>query len=97
MLTRRYALVQLAVMLAAALSVHAQSTPEVSTLRVERLELFNVKSEAVTYKGYPAVQLIDAGAPDLGDAGRLANCPRDLFHGRYHRGGSHRRHRSRCN
>ncbi len=72
MSTRRYALVQLAMMVAAALSVHAQSTQKAPTLRVDRLELLNVKGEAITYKGYPAVRLIDVGAPDLGDTGRLA-------------------------
>jgi hypothetical protein len=69
---RRYALVQLAMMVVAAVSAHAQSTQNVPTLSVDRLELRNVKGEAITYKGYPAVRLMDVGAPDLGDAGRLA-------------------------
>lgn len=68
---RRYALVQLAMMVVLAVSAHAQSTENVRTLS-ERLELRNVKADAITYKGYPAVQLIDVGAPDLDDAGRLA-------------------------
>ena len=49
MSTRRYALVQLAMMVAAALSVHAQSTQKAPTLRVDRLELLNVRGEANTY------------------------------------------------
>ncbi len=69
---RRYALVQLAVMVVVAVSAHAQSTGNVRTLSVERLELRNVKADAITYKGYPAVRLVDVGAPDLDDAGRLA-------------------------
>lgn len=69
---RRYVLVQLAIMMVVVVSGHAQSTENVGILSVERLELRNVKAETVNYKGHPAVRLIDAGAPDLDDAGRLA-------------------------
>ena len=41
-------------------------------LTADRLELHNVKAEAVSYKIRQAIRLLDAGAPDLGDAGRLA-------------------------
>jgi hypothetical protein len=59
-------------MMVVVVSALAQSTENVGTLNVERLELHNVKADAITYKGHPAVRLIDAGAPDLDDAGRLA-------------------------
>jgi hypothetical protein len=52
--------------------VHAQSTQNVQKLSIERLELHNVKGEAITYKGQPAVRLVDVGATDPGDAERLA-------------------------
>ena len=65
-------LVLFAVFQCAALSIYAQSSANVAKLSVEQLELRNVKAEAVTYKNRSAVRLIDAGAPDLGDAGRLA-------------------------
>jgi hypothetical protein len=38
----------------------------------EKLELHNVKTEPVTYLGHEAIRITDTGAPDLGDAGRLA-------------------------
>jgi hypothetical protein len=38
----------------------------------EKLELHNVKAEPVTYLGHEAIRITDTGAPDLGDAGRLA-------------------------
>lgn len=71
MLTGRYALLQLAMTMAGVLSVVAQSTQK-TVLRVDGLELRNVKGDAITYDRYPAVRLIDVGAPDVGDAGRLA-------------------------
>ena len=37
-----------------------------------RLELHNVTQEHVTYRGRTAVRVVDTGASDLGDAGRLA-------------------------
>jgi len=58
--------------LGAVLYARSQSGQNVPGLSVDRLELHNVKAETVTYKGRVAVRLIDTGAPDLGDAGRLA-------------------------
>jgi len=65
-------LVQLAMITIAVLSVRAQSVRNVPAPSIDRLELHNVKGEAVSYKGHPAVRLIDVGAPGLGDAGRFA-------------------------
>ncbi len=53
-------------------SARAQSTQTVAGLSTDHLELRNVKAETVTYKGQPAVQLVNVGAHDLDDAGRLA-------------------------
>jgi hypothetical protein len=55
----------------AALWLIAQVT-EILQLTPERLELHNVKAESVNYIGRASVRLLDSGAPDLGDAGRLA-------------------------
>jgi len=38
----------------------------------DKLELHNVKAEPETYLGHQAIRITDSGAPDLGDAGRLA-------------------------
>lgn len=67
-----HGLVWFTMILGAILCARAQSSQNVPGLSVDHLELRNVKAEAVNYKGRPAVRLIDAGAPDLGDAGRLA-------------------------
>ena len=37
-----------------------------------QLELHNVSQEQVIYRGRAAIRVVDKGAPDLGDAGRLA-------------------------
>src|SRR5438105_10215332 len=66
------ALALLAMIQCAALWLRAQSSQNVPQIAVERLELHNVKAEAINYKNRPAVRLSDVGAPDLGDAGRLA-------------------------
>jgi len=50
----------------------AQTNQNVPRLSVGNLELRNVKAKAVNYRARAAIQLIDRGAPDLGDAGRLA-------------------------
>lgn len=52
--------------------MYAQSTANAVKLSVDRLELRNVKAEAVTYNNRSAIRLIDAASPELGDAGRLA-------------------------
>jgi hypothetical protein len=65
-------LILFATFFSAVLWAQAQSAPNVPGIKVERLELRNVKAETVNYKGRPAVRLVDAGAPDLDDAGRLA-------------------------
>ncbi len=74
MASKRYVhgLVWFTMILGAIVCARAQSSQNVPGLSVDRLELRNVKAEAVNYKGRTAVRLIDAGAPDLGDAGRLA-------------------------
>jgi hypothetical protein len=56
----------------AGLWLNAQPSRNVPQLTVERLDLRNVKAEAINYKGRPAIRLVDAGAPGLGDEGRLA-------------------------
>ena len=57
-----------AVALLAVTGSRAQSLP----ITPDRLDLRNVKAEAVNYKGRAAVRLTDAGAADLDDGGRLA-------------------------
>ena len=57
-----------AVALLAVTGSRAQSLP----ITPDRLDLRNVKAEAVNYKGRAAVRLTDAGAAELDDAGRLA-------------------------
>jgi hypothetical protein len=49
-----------------------QSSQETELRTPERLELHNVKAEPVTYLGRTAMRVTDAGAPDLGDVGRIA-------------------------
>lgn len=58
--------------LVTAYCLHAQSSPNSPNLTVERLDLHNVKAEVVSYKNRSAIRITDVGAPDLGDAGRLA-------------------------
>jgi hypothetical protein len=81
MSSRRYmnGLVRFTMIAVAGLWASAQSGKNVPGLSVDHLELRNVKAETVNYKGRPAVRLIDAGAPDLGDAGRLAILRGDTF------------------
>ena len=50
----------------------AQSPNSGGLERSPNLDLHNVKAESVTYLGRAALRVTDAGAPDLGDAGRLA-------------------------
>ena len=69
---RGFVLVQFAAIVVAAFAVHAQSSHSVPVLSVEQLELRYVKAETVTYQGRSGVRIVDVGAPDLGDAGRLA-------------------------
>jgi hypothetical protein len=51
-----------------------QSAQEIA-LPVDKLELHNVKAEAVNYQGREAVRVTDAAAADVDDAGRLAIIP----------------------
>ena len=44
----------------------------VESPRVDQLELHNVKADLESYQGRTAIRIVDVGAPDLGDAGRLA-------------------------
>ncbi|HKT46882.1 MAG TPA: hypothetical protein VJP87_05095 [Candidatus Acidoferrales bacterium] len=46
---------------------------------LENLDLHNVKSEQVTYRGRRALRITDAAPPNLDDAGRLAIIPRTSF------------------
>ncbi len=63
----------------AALWARAQSNQAVPGLSVDHLQLRNVKAEVVNYRGQPAIRLTDVGAPDLGDAGRLATVQGSSF------------------
>jgi hypothetical protein len=44
----------------------------VESPRVDQLELHNVKADLESYQGRTAIRIVDVGAPELGDAGRLA-------------------------
>src|SRR5262245_32801016 len=74
-----HGLVRATMIMVGVLWAGAQSGKNVPGLSVDHLELRNVKAETVNYKGRPAIRLIDAGAPDLGDAGRLAILRGDSF------------------
>lgn len=67
-----YGLARYTLILGLILLARAQSTQQVAGLSIDHMELRNVKAETVTYKGQSAVRLVDTGAHDLDDAGRLA-------------------------
>ena len=56
-----------------------QAPQKAAELRLEKLELHNVKAEPVTHLGRSAVRITDAGAEGLDDAGRLAIVPGTSF------------------
>lgn len=49
-----------------------QLSREVSLNAVDRLKLQNVKADLVTYRGVPALRIVDAALASVDDAGRLA-------------------------
>jgi hypothetical protein len=56
-----------------------QSANEIALPAADKLELHNVKAEAVSYQGHTAVRVTDAAAADADDAGRLAIIPGTSF------------------
>jgi hypothetical protein len=56
-----------------------QVRQKVLGLALDKLELYNVKAEPVTYLGRAAVRVTDAGPEGLDDAGRLAVVPGSSF------------------
>ena len=56
-----------------------QAQQKAQTLALDKLELHNVKTEAVTYLGRNAMRVTDAGPEGLDDAGRLAVIPGSSF------------------
>lgn len=55
----------------------AQQKPQ--TFALDKLELHNAKTEAVTYLGRSAMRVTDAGPEGLDDAGRLVVIPGSSF------------------
>ena len=64
---------------AGAQSGGGQEKQKAAGLALEKLELHNVKADSVSYRGRAAVRISDAGAQELGDAGRLAVVPGSSF------------------
>jgi hypothetical protein len=56
-----------------------QSAHEIALPAADKLELHNVKAEAVSYQGRTAVRVTDVAAADVDDAGRLAIIPGTSF------------------
>jgi hypothetical protein len=56
-----------------------QAAQEIGLKAADRLELHNVKAEAVSYQGRAAMRVTDAAAADVDDAGRLAIIPGTSF------------------
>ena len=56
-----------------------QSAYEIALPAADKLDLHNVKAEAVSYQGRTAVRVTDAAAADVDDAGRLAIIPGTSF------------------
>jgi hypothetical protein len=56
-----------------------QSAREIALPAADKLELHNVKAEAVNYQGRAAMRVTDAAAGDVDDAGRLAIIPGTSF------------------
>jgi len=52
--------------------MYGQTAREVSLNTVDKLKLQNVKADLVTYRGVPALRIVDAAPASIGDAGRLA-------------------------
>jgi len=62
-----------------AISSPGQAQQKPQTFALDKLELHNVKTEAVTYLGRSAMRVTDAGPEGLDDAGRLAVIPGSSF------------------
>lgn len=70
----------LTILLVGSQTQSAGQAPQKATgLALDKLDLLNVKAEAVTYLGRGAVRVTDAGAEGLDDAGRLAIIPGSSF------------------
>ncbi len=54
--------------------IRSQTSREVS-LSADRLTLHNVKADRVTYRGVPALRVVDTAPASVDDAGRLATIP----------------------
>ncbi|MGA8089494.1 MAG: hypothetical protein WCA10_19645 [Terracidiphilus sp.] len=52
--------------------MYGQASREVSLNAVDRLKLQNVKADQVTYRGVPALRVVDTAPASVDDAGRLA-------------------------
>jgi len=69
----------LAVLLIGAMASGGQEPRKPAALVLDKLELHNVKAEAVTYLGRSAMRVTDAGPEGLNDADRLAVVPGSSF------------------
>src|SRR5215470_1380816 len=69
----------LAVLLIGAMASGGQEQRKPAALVLDKLELHNVKAEAVTYLGRSAMRVTDAGPEGLNDADRLAVVPGSSF------------------
>ena len=65
----------LAVLLLSSGAMEGQERQKAAGLALDKLELHNVKAEAVTYLGRSAMRVSDAGPEGLNDADRLAVVP----------------------
>ena len=52
--------------------MRGQTSHEISLNAVDRLKLQNVKADLVTYRGVPALRIVDTAPASVDDAGRLA-------------------------
>ena len=66
-------------LVSAAARLGSQERQQPAGLALDKLELRNVKAEAVTYLGRSATRVTDAGPEGLDDAGRLAVVPGTAF------------------